>query len=135
MTTPIKLTVRNKLISENRDLNIYHHSDRSAYIISPNNVITISLNPHENSDYIHLSIVSGPGNLEKECLLYLPSWCSFTFTALGNGEITHHASHIWVKIPPSPPLWQLKIFCPPHPYPLPPYDTITIGDQSILELL
>ncbi len=32
----IEITVFNKLTAEKRDLNVYHHSTRSAYMISDN---------------------------------------------------------------------------------------------------
>ena len=89
MPEGINMTVRNKLITEKRDLNIYHHSDRSAYMISYSNSITIPLEKVENSDYLHISIVSGPGNIEKDCWLDIPSWCDFSVSGLGNGDLLY----------------------------------------------
>ncbi|MCU0289222.1 MAG: hypothetical protein MUF15_22855 [Acidobacteria bacterium] len=45
---------------------VYHHSNRSAYIISHNSSISIPLRTSGEGDYLHISIVSGPGNLEKD---------------------------------------------------------------------
>ena len=63
MPEGIDITVRNKLITEKRDLNIYHHFDRSAYMISHGRSITIRLGTVQDGDYLHLSIVTGPGSL------------------------------------------------------------------------
>jgi len=108
----INMTVRNKLITEKRDLNVYHHSRKSAYMISHGNSITIPLGTVENEDYLHLSIVSGPGSMGKDYWINLPSWCDFTVSGLGNGDLTHSGNRTLLKIPPGPPVWQLKITRP-----------------------
>jgi hypothetical protein len=105
----IDMTVRNKLITEKRDLNVYHHSTRSAYMISHGNAITIPLGTVEDGDYLHITIVSGPGSMEKDYWINLPSWCDFTVSGLGNGDLTHSGNRTLLKIPPGPPVWQLKI--------------------------
>jgi hypothetical protein len=109
MPEGIHITVRNKLITEKRDLNVYHHAKRSAYMISHGNSITITLGTIEEDDYLHLSIVSGPGRLDEDCWLDIPSWCDFTVSSLGNGDLTHSGDRTLLRIPPGPPLWQLKI--------------------------
>jgi hypothetical protein len=130
MPEGIDITVQNKLITEKRDLNIYHHADRSAYMISHGNSITISLGTVEDGDYLHFSIVSGPGSMGKDYLINLPSWCDFTVSGLGNGDLTHSGARILLKIPQGPPVWQLKIT---RPGGLPNVQTpvhITIGDNE-----
>ena len=103
------MTVSNNLVTEKRDLNVYHHSTRSAYIISHGNSITISMGTLEDRDYLHLSIVSGPGSMEKNCWIEIPFWCDFTVSGLGNGDLTHSGNRTLLRIPPGPPIWQLKI--------------------------
>jgi len=109
MPKGIKMIVQNKLITEKRDLNVYHHSTRSAYMISHGNSITIPLGTVEDGDYLHLSIVSGPGSMEKDCWIDIPTWCDFTVSGMGNGDLTHSGDRTLLKIPPGPPVWQLKI--------------------------
>ena len=130
MVEDIEITVGNKLIKEKRDLNVYRHSSRSAYMISHGSSITISLGTVEEGDYLHLSIVSGPGNLEKDCWISLPSWCDFTVYGMGNGELTHSGERIFLKIPPGPPVWQLKITKPGGYLNTPREDYIVIGDRQ-----
>ncbi|NIN22136.1 MAG: hypothetical protein GTO45_28610, partial [Candidatus Aminicenantes bacterium] len=48
MPEGIDMTVRNNLATEKRDLNVYHHATRSAYMISHNNSITIPLGTIED---------------------------------------------------------------------------------------
>jgi hypothetical protein len=128
MPKGIEITVRNKLVAEKRDLNVYHHSTRSAYMISHGNSITIPLGTVEDGDYLHFSIVSGPGSMENDCWINIPSWCNFTVSGLGNGDLTHTGDRTLLKIPPGPPVWQLKITQPSGHVNTPIEDYITIGD-------
>jgi hypothetical protein len=130
MPEKIEITVRNKLITEKRDLNVYHHGNRSAYMISYSNSITIPLGTSENGDYLHLSIVSGPGSMEKNCWINLPSWCDFTVSGLGNGDLTHSGDRMLLTIPPGPPVWQFKITRPIDPLTIQPPNHVTIGDSE-----
>jgi hypothetical protein len=130
MPEGINMTVRNNLVMEKRDMNIYLHATRSAYIISHNNSITVSLGTIEDGDYLHVSIVSGPGNLEKECWINLPSWCDFSISALGNGDITHRGDRTLLRLPPGPPVWQLKITRSSGHVHTPMEDYVIIGDSE-----
>ncbi len=124
----IEITVINKLTTEKRDLNVYHHSNRSAYMISHNSSITLPLKTSAEGDYLHISIVSGPGNLEKDCLIDMPSWADFKFFSQGNLTVTHAGDRTLIEIPPGPPVWQLKITRPSGLLATLPSDQVTIGD-------
>jgi len=128
----IEITVINKLTAEKRDLNVYHHSNRSAYMISHNSSITLPLKSSAEGDYLHLSIVSGPGNLEKDCLIDIPSWADFKYFSQGNLTVTHagDGNRTFLEIPPGPPLWQLKITRANNLLNAPPSDQVTIGDAN-----
>lgn len=130
MSECINITIQNKLVAERRDLNAYHHSKRSAYFISHCNTVTIPLGTIEDGDYLHISIVSGPGKLEKKCLINLPSWCDFSISSVGNGDISHSRDRTLVKIPPGPPSWQLTITRPSDNINIPDEDVIVIGDNK-----
>jgi len=119
MQEEIEITVENKLVTEKRDLNVYHHSTQSAHIISHNSSITLPLGTNLEKDYLHISVVKGPGYLEDNCLINLPSWADFDFTSkesVTGISITHSheqsGGRIIVKIPPGPPSWELKITRP-----------------------
>lgn len=116
MPEEIEITVENKLITEKRDLNVYHHSTRSAHIISHNSSIALPLGTNGEKDYLHISVVKGPGYLEKNCLINLPSWADFDFTSKESVtaiSITHShdpdGARTVLKIPPGPPAWELRI--------------------------
>ena len=130
MPEGIDITIRNKLVTEKRDLNVYHHSKRSAYMISHSNSITIPLGTVEYGDYLHLSVVSGPGSLEKDCWINIPSWCDFTISGLGNGDLTHSSDRTLLRIPLGPPVWQLKITRSSGHVKTPIEDYIIIGDSE-----
>jgi hypothetical protein len=126
----IEITVINKLTAEKRDLNVYHHFTRSAYMISHNSSIVVPLRTVAEGDYLHISIVSGPGNLEKDCLIDLPSWADFKFFSQGNLTVTHTGGCTLLEIPPGPPVWQLKITRPASLLPALTPDRVTIGDAE-----
>jgi hypothetical protein len=112
MTEGINITVQNKLIMEKRDLNVYHHSTRSAYIISHSNSVPICMGNFEGGDFLLLSIVRGPGRMEKDCWISFPSWCFFAVSTLNDGDIFHSGDRLLVRIPAGPPLWQIKLALP-----------------------
>lgn len=130
MPEGIEMTVRNKLVTEKRDLNVYHNSTRSAYIISHGNFVTIPLGTVEDGDYLYLSIVSGPGSMEKDCWIEIPSWCDFTVSGLGNGDLTHSGNRTLLKIPLGPLVWQLKIMQPSGHVNAPIDDYVIVGDSE-----
>jgi hypothetical protein len=79
----IKITVENKLIMEKRHLNVYHHSTGRAHIISHNCTIILPLRKVSEDDYLHISVVRGPGCLKNGCLLHVPSWVDVVIFAEG----------------------------------------------------
>lgn len=109
MAKAINITIKNKLEIEKRDMTIYHHFARSAHMISHNSSITISLMPIIEGDYLHISIVSGPGNLLNQSVFNLPSWADFELFSAGNIMLSHSNGRVLLKIPPGPPIWQLKM--------------------------
>jgi hypothetical protein len=110
MAKRIKITIENKLLIEQRDMNVYHHALKSAHMISHNSSITLPFTPVVAHDFIYISLVSGPGHIKSQCLVNLPSWLDFEFlAAAGNVKVTHSGQRTLVKIPPGPPGWELKL--------------------------
>ncbi len=109
MNKAIKMTIENKLVLERRDMNVYHHSTRSAHMISFGNSITLPFRSTIEDDYLHISIVSGPGRLECKSVVNLPSWVDFEFSSEGNLIASHSGGRTLLKIPPGLPQWQLKL--------------------------
>ncbi|NIM13966.1 MAG: hypothetical protein GTO45_18125 [Candidatus Aminicenantes bacterium] len=129
MAKEINVTVENKLVMEKRDMNVYHHSTRSAHMISHNSSITLPLRPAVEDDYLDISVVSGPGHLENKSVVNLPSWADFEFSSRGRGSIIRSGDRILLKIPPGPPEWQLKMTRSSSPVSQ-STDRVTIGDDS-----
>lgn len=129
MTEKLDITIENKLIKEKRDINVFHQSTRSAHIISRNSSITLPLRSVEEDDYLHISIVSGPGNLWKNCMIELPSITDFEFAFEGKAMITHSNNRTLLKIPPGSPTWQLKITIPNNPEIIQTSAHVIIGDE------
>jgi hypothetical protein len=130
MLHEFEITVKNKLIREKRDINVYHQATRSAHIISRNSSITLPLRNSEEDDYLHISVISGPGNLWKNCLINLPSWADFEFSSEGKITVTHSGDRMVLNIPPGPPTWQLKITRPNGLHMLQPPDQVIVGDEG-----
>jgi hypothetical protein len=129
MAKEIKITIENRLVMEKRDMNVYHHSTRSAHMISFNSSITLPFRSVIEDDYLHISIVSGPGPLEGECRVNLPSWMDFEFSPGGDVAVTHSGNRTLLRIPPGLPVWQLKMTRSSSLFNQ-PSDCITIGDDQ-----
>ncbi len=112
MTKEIKVTIENRLIMEKRDINVYHSSTRSAHMISSSSSITLPLQSASADDYLHISVVSGPGQLTKKSIVNLPSWADFEFSSTGDVTVVHSGDRMLLTIPPGPPTWQLKMTRP-----------------------
>lgn len=110
MPKEINVTIENKLIIEERDMNVYHHAAGSAHMISHNSSITLPLRPINENDYLYISIIHGPGDIKNKCLVNLPSCLDFEFLASdGNLMVTRSWNRTLVKIPPGLPGWELKL--------------------------
>ena len=133
MTEEIEITVENKLITEKRDMNVYSHSARSAHMISYGSSIPLTLKPNIEDDYLHISIVSGPGHLELSSVVNLPSWANFEFSSEGKLTVTQSAGRSLLKIPPGLPAWPLNVQRPVSSLFDPASvcaDRITVGDAQ-----
>lgn len=111
MVKAIYMTVKNRLLIEKRDLNIYHRFSGSAHMISYNSSITLPVKPSIEGDYLHISVVSGPGNLEYMSVINLPSWVDFEFYSESAFSITHSDDRTLMSIPSGIPPWQLRVTC------------------------
>ena len=131
MEKEIKITVENKLIIEKRDLNVYHHSTRSAHMISYSSSIMLLLRPISDNDYLYISVVGGPGPLERKCLVNLPSWLDFDFSSKENLTLTHTGDRTFLKIPPGLPTWQLKMTRSVSAIIKEPTDRVIVGDDLL----
>lgn len=109
MPGTIEISVENKLKREKRDINVYHHASRSAHIISHNSAVSLPFGLRDDDDYLHISVIRGPGHLWKECVMDLPSWADFEISAEEKINLNHSGERIFIRIPPGPPTWQLKL--------------------------
>lgn len=109
MKKAIDLTIRNKLVMEKRDIVVYHHSTRGSHMISVDSAVTFPLMSVLEGDYLHISIVGGPGNLENTNVADLPSWADFEVYSNQTIAVFHAGDRTIVKLPPGTSPWQLKI--------------------------
>lgn len=130
MAKEINIIIENKLITEKRDMNVYHHAGRSAHMISHDSSVTLSLKPVVENDYLHISIVSGPGHLEGNCVVNLPSWIDFELSSAGDAAIVHSGNRTVLTIPPGSSIWQLKMTRSVTSLIGQPWDCVTVGDDD-----
>ncbi len=109
MAKHLDITIENKLLAEERDMNIYHRSTRGAHIVSFDRAVTLALGLAPSGDYVHLSPVMGPGHLQGECIVSMPRCIDFELSAAGDATVSHAGDRIILKIPPGPPKWQIKM--------------------------
>jgi hypothetical protein len=100
-------------------------------MISYNNSITLPLQTSEEEDYLHISVVCGPGHLANKSILNLPSWVDFEFSSEGNIIVSHSDNRTILKIPPGPSTWQLKITRSITSNINQEIDHVTIGDDRL----
>lgn len=126
----VDITVRNRLKKEKRDISVYHHSDRSTHLISYNNSLTRDIRLVDENDYLHISVGRGPGFIGNDCVMELPSFVDFRFSLSGDVILIHTGERILLRIPPGPPLWELKMKISKQSPPFVPADSghVTIGD-------
>lgn len=103
-------------------------------MISPGSSITIPLKSVIEDDYLHISIVSGPGCLEGSCVVNLPSWIDFELSSAGDAATTHSGDRTLLKIPPGLPKWQLRITHSLSSFINQSSDRVIIGDNHQEEL-
>ena len=108
----VDITIRNRLTKDRRDVNVYHHISRSSHILSCNSSLTRSIRTVEEDDYLHISVVAGPGHLKDNCVLELPSFLDFRFSLVGELILIHSGERTLLKIPPGPPTWEIKMIIP-----------------------
>ena len=129
MKKKINLTIENKLLLAKRDMSVYHHSTRSAHMISHDSAYTFLLKSVTEDDYIHISLVSGAGSLENKSMVDLPSWADYEFSSIDKITISHSGSRTLLKIPPGLPTWQLRITRPTDMGIKKAADKVIIGDS------
>lgn len=125
----IKITVKNKFSLEKRDLNVYHHSSRSAHMISHDSSVTLPLKPFMENDYLHISVVSGPGSLKYMSVVDLPSWADFECYSERAIIVTHSGDRTLVRIPGGAPPWQLRMTRPSTAAVKGQANRVTVGDE------
>ena len=104
------VTIQNKMVIEERDVNIYHHADKSSYRLSHDSSVKITLKQSIHDDYLHLSLASGPGNIVNRCLVDLPVWLDYEFIEMeGKFSVKRSSDRTLIKIQPGMPVWQLKL--------------------------
>lgn len=117
MTDTENITVENKLIVEKRAISLYHHASRGAHLISHNGSVMIPLKPDAEEDYLHISVITGPGRLKNDSLLDIPPGLDFEFSNDGKVAIAYKGGRVLIKISAGLPVWQLKLTRPkviPH---------------------
>ncbi len=100
-------------------------------MISHDSSITLPLKSVIEDDYLHITIVSGPGRLEGNCVVNIPSWVDFELSSAGDATVAHLGERTLLRIPSGPPTWQLRMTRAVSSLIDQPLDHITIGDDQL----
>jgi hypothetical protein len=112
MNKTIEIIIKNELRIEKREMNIYHHFARGSHLISHNSSISIDLYSVLYDDYLFISLVSGPGKLEHQHTVDLPSWINYELNSEGKLTARHIENRTLLIIPPGLPEWKIKLTRP-----------------------
>ncbi len=131
MAKGVKFVIENRLVTERRDINVYHSSSATAHMISFNSSVTVSLGLGVEGDYLHVSVVSGPGRLQRETRVLLPGWLDFEYSGEGCVAVARSGGCTVLKIPPGLPGWSIKMTRPTDEGFLQRLPVIVVGDDRL----
>ena len=112
MMKKINITIENKLIIEKRGMNVYHHSTKGVHLIDYNRSVTVPLQSVIKNDYLYISLVCGPGKLERQNVVDMPAWMNYEFLSEGKFSAIHQDDRIILTVPAGLPEWKLKLTRP-----------------------
>jgi hypothetical protein len=118
----------NNMLIEKRGMNVYHGIERGAHFISHGSSVKVQLRTIEENDFISLSIVVGPGYMERPNVIDLPSWINYEFQADRKFSAIRSDDRIHLKIPAGLPEWKLKLTLPAS-HVKPSEGRVTISDD------
>ena len=131
MARDVSLVVENRLVAEKRDINVYHSKSATAHMISFDSSVKVSLGLGVEGDYLHVSVVSGPGRLQLETWVQLPGWLDFEYSGEGNIAVARSGGRIHIKIPPGLPGWSVKMTRPTDEGFVQRLPVIVVGDDRL----
>ena len=123
-----EIIIQNRLVADKRDINVYHRESGSAHMISYNSSVKLMLRPTEDEDFLHISLVSGPGDLKHTIFFYIPLWVDFEFLNISGITLNRFGERNLLKIPPGLSNWQLRLTHTNYSNDS-QIDEITIGDE------
>ncbi len=115
MPEGFEFTIRNELSIDRRELIIYQHSRKSNHNISYPNAFKTKLEQGNKTEYIHISVSTGPGDFKAGYALELPPWVEFEFQNENKFKFVHHHRRLIIMCPPGPSHFQLRITFPDRP--------------------
>jgi hypothetical protein len=112
MKHSIGIHFENNLVIERRDITVYHHHNKGTHLISHGSSIHIPLETEKEKDYIYLSVAVGPGYMERQNIVDLPTWINYEFISEGKFAAIRSEHRTLLKIPAGLPEWKLKLTLP-----------------------
>jgi hypothetical protein len=114
MNNEMDIKIENRMTAGERDINVFHYSTSSSHLISHNSSVTLPLRNSGENDYLHISVVRGPGYLWKDSVISVPAWLNFDISSEGKLALSHtgEPGHMQLRIPPGPPTWELTVTLP-----------------------
>ncbi len=133
MRNEVEITVENRMVLEKRTLSIYHKGRDSTHLIHSSSSLTVVLKAAED-DYLHISPVSGPGDLKNDCVLRIPSWADFQFSSEGKISLSHWGKLFLLTVPAGTAPWELRMTRPACPGVSPSSYEVIINDNVSFQI-
>ena len=109
MAEKTDIIFENNLLIEKRDLNVYHRKSKGVHFISRGSSVSVPLHAASENDFINLSVAVGPGYMERQNIVDLPSWLNYEFQSEGKFAAIRTGDRTLLKIPAGLPEWKLKL--------------------------
>lgn len=129
MKKTTEIIFQNNLLIERRDINVYHRSSRGIHFISRGSSVKVPLQTVNEKDFINLSVAVGPGYMERQNVVDLPSWINYEFQSEGKFAAVRSGGRTLLKIPAGLPEWKLKLTLSAS-HLLPAEDRVVISDDQ-----
>jgi hypothetical protein len=109
MAKKTDIIFENNLLIEKRDLNVYHRKSKGIHFISRGSTVMVPLQTANDDDFVYLSVAVGPGYMERQNIVDLPSCLNYEFQSEGKFAAIRTGDRTLLKIPAGLPEWKLKL--------------------------
>lgn len=112
-SSPVQISVCNKLFRERKDVHVYHHFTRGTHIISQGHSVEFPLLGKDQGDYFHIGIHRGSSITSGSCRVIIPIPLDLECSSLSDIIISHFKDGDTINtklvLPPGSPEWEMTL--------------------------